>query len=106
MTQSDPVDHVAERAAKHQGEARGEQNVGAARQPDQPDDNGDADGHCKSDEHPPLPAGGRGQETEGRAHVVHARDIENGQHARELEFAVVARDIGLGDLVKHHDEGR
>ncbi len=106
MTQSDPVDHVAEGSSEHQGQSRGEQKAGAARQPEQPDDDGDAHGQCKSDEHPPLPAGGGGQKAEGRAHIVHARDIENGQHARELEFAVVARDVGLGDLIQQHDEGR
>src|SRR5271167_117011 len=99
MPQSNAIDDVAEGSPEHERKPASQQRVPGASQPQQPDDDADADESCQADEHPALPTGSRGEKAERRSDVVHSGDVEDRQHADELEFTKVLGYITLAELV-------
>src|SRR5271167_705319 len=106
MPQSNAIDDIAEGPPEHQCQPASQQRVPGAPQPQQPDDDADADESREADEHPALPTRSRGEKTERRADVVHTGDVEDRQHADELEFTKVRGDVTLAELVGQNHKRR
>ena len=101
-----PVDEVAERTAHDERQAAGEQALARRAQAPHPHDQRHAHRECQHHEQPALPAGGVGEEAEGRAGVVGEDDVQHRQHVHPLEEVEVVHDPGLDQLVEHDDEQR
>src|SRR5262249_7142449 len=104
VPESDAIPQVAERAAKDQREACGEQPL--ARMPREHHDDERRRSDRDADEEQPLPAPGVGEEAERRAAVVSEDKVEESGDLADLAEAQAGADCALAHLVRYHDERR